>query len=125
MLIRRVGGPTPTKTGERAFNRDASLGQRRDTRQAHGERAALSMSVTRRLHRAAVTFDKTTNEGQPDAQSGSIAIALYKQLEHPWHQIRVDADSGVPNTKDCIASVALHGNVERTARGRVLDGVAE
>jgi predicted ATP-dependent serine protease len=46
-------------------------------------------------------------------------IALYKQLEHPGRQIRADADSSVPNTKDGIASLARLGNVDRTASRRV------
>jgi hypothetical protein len=73
-----------------------------------------------------VTFDKTTDDGQPDAQAAShTGIALYEQLEHPGRQIRPDADSSVPNTKDGIASFALHRNVDRTASRRVLDGVTE
>jgi hypothetical protein len=48
--------------------------KRRDTRQTHGERAASSGPVARRLHRAAVKLDKTTDDSESDSQAASDAL---------------------------------------------------
>ena len=101
-------------------------GQRRQT---HGEYAAAASASGRRLHRAAVKLDEPANEGEANAESGPPLTPplhpLHEQVEDSRQQLRLNPDPVVLYRHDDVGAIVLDPNRDRSARRRVLHGVAE
>src|SRR2546423_11562284 len=102
---------------------------RRTRRQVDAELASLIDARALGRNRPAVELGEPPYERQPDAEAAARPVerllALDEEIEDPRQQVGVDALSVVAHAELRVLFVALDGELDLSALGRVLDRVLD